>query len=212
MRTPEFDDGIEDVGARFSGDMSAANVRSALHGATRDTLENRIAGFERCARQILLDAGHDPNRPGYFEVPAEHFGIAAAHEILRRISIFRGAVADGNQPEAFWQVIKIEELATTYDFFVEYEPIIRRGRAFVKGPKNRRSDALGRAITRAFSQLGLDASAKTLVQFLVKVDKIEIEGGKVWISNKGREKKIILKSLHNRIAKIRGQLTGKQYS
>ncbi len=175
MSTLGFDDGIND----FSGDISAADVRNALHRAARDTIENRIAGFERCARQILLDAGHDPNRPSYFEVPAEHFGIAAAHEILRRISIFRGAVADGNQAEAIWQVTKIEGLTSTYDFFVDHESIIRRGQAFVKGPKNRRSDALGRAITEAFSQLGLAASAKTLVQFLVKVDKIEIEGGKV---------------------------------
>jgi len=210
MSTLEFDDGIKDISAGFSGDK--ADVRSALHRATRDTPENRIAGFERCARQILLDARHDPNRPGYFEVPAEHFGIATAHEILRRIRIFRGAVADGNQAEAFWQATKIEGLTSTYDFFVDYESIIRRGQAFVKGPKNRRSDALGRAITQAFSQLGLAASAKKLIQFLVEVDKIEIEGGKVWILDKGREKPITLKSLHNRIAKIRGQLTGKQYS
>jgi len=207
MSTRGFDEGTDD----FSGDMSAADVRNALHRATRDTFENRIASFERCARQILLDAGHDPNRPGYFEVPAEHFGIATAHEILRRINIFRGAVADGNQAEAIWQIVKIEDLTSIYDFFVDYESIIQRGQAFVKGPKNRRSDALGLAITEAFSQLGLLEPAKMLIQFLVKVGRIDVEGNNVWISNKGREKKIALKSLHNRIAKIRGQLTGKQH-
>ena len=105
----KFDNGIEtQLTLCLSGDMSAADVRETLHYAARSTLENRMCGIEGCARQILLDAGHDPERPGYFEAPPEHSRIALAHEILRRIGIFRCAASKGDHNEAACQAVRRE--------------------------------------------------------------------------------------------------------
>ena len=209
----KFDNGIEtQLTLCLSGDMSAADVRETLHYAARSTLENRMCGIEGCARQILLDAGHDPERPGYLEAPPEHSRIPVAHEILRRIGIFRSAAGKGDHNGAAWQAAQIERLATVHDFLADHASMIKRGRDFVNGPKNRRSDALGRAITKAFSLLGLNAPAAKVVEFLVKNEELEIEAGTVWISERGREKKIAVKTLQNRIAKIRGQLIAEQNS
>ena len=208
-----FDNGIEkQLTLCLSGDMSAADVRETLHYAARSTLEDRMCGIEGCARQILFDTGHDPERPGYFEEPPEHSRIALAHEILRRIGIFRCAAGKGDHNEAARQAAQIEHLATVHDFLADYASMIKRGRDFVNGPKNRRSDALGHAIIKAFSLLGLNTPAANLVEFLVKNKELEIEAGQVWISEKGREKKRAVKTLQNRIAKIRGQLTAEQNS
>src|SRR6266404_2215473 len=187
----------------LSGDMTAEDVRETLRYAAQSSHDRQISGIEQNARDMLQNVGHDPDRPGDLKAPAESRTIATAHSVLRHIRLWRNALASGDYHETLRRASEIWMLVSRHDFFIEHEAAIRRGHAFIEGPKRPRQDHLARAIEEAFSELGLDASANTLVQLLVKLRKIEIEGGKIWISDKGREKQITLKNVHNRIAKIR---------
>jgi hypothetical protein len=48
----------------IAGDMSAADAGETLRYVATDPLGRWVSNIERRARQILLEAGHDPSRPG----------------------------------------------------------------------------------------------------------------------------------------------------
>jgi hypothetical protein len=58
-----------------------------------DPLEQWVAKIEHRARQILLDAGHDPDKPGLLPEPLEQGGLLNdSHILLRHLNIFKSEV------------------------------------------------------------------------------------------------------------------------
>jgi hypothetical protein len=192
----------------LSADMTAEHVRDTLRYASEFNHDRQISELERRARQILMDAGHDPDRPGDLNARAESRTIATAHLVLRHIRLWRSAMASGDCHEVSTRASEIWSLVARHDFLIDNEAAIRRGRAFLEGPKRLRGDRLARAIKEAFFDLGLDAPVKKVRSWLLEheIIYIDTDGAIEWTSDKAREKTITLKSLENRVANIRGRL------
>jgi hypothetical protein len=203
----KFEDG--DLGTTFvcsiSGDMSAADVGQTLRYLARDKLGAWQLNIEQRARQILMHAGHNPDRPGDFGAPTKDSRLYSAHLILRHLRLLRSAIAGGDTKEAVWQAIQIENIASRHDFAVDHGSAIRRGRAFIAGPKKSRSDALARSIKAALVSLGLNAQATEVCEFLKGNPDFEIDddGTIFWTADNGRSRMTTFKSLKNRIANLR---------
>jgi hypothetical protein len=206
--TVTFQAGIEKrVCACLSGEMCVADVRETLQYVAEDKLGRWISDTERRARQILLDGGHNPDRPGDLAAPVSETRLYDAHLILRYVGILRTAMAEHNQDDAIWYAIQIEMIANRHDFFVDYGSASQRGQAFIEGPKKYRTDALTRAITQAFAALGQNASAARIFKFLKENNDFETDEGTIfWTSDNGREKQTSFKSLQNRITRLHSRL------
>ncbi len=131
-----------------------------------------------------------------------------ADRILRRIKIWRSAVAEGNIFEMIWQAILIERETNEHDFAIDHGPAILRGRAFENGPKGKRDDALSMLIKEALAALGTSASAKKVLDFLkanaTVVQEIDDDDLTIyWQTRSGRARKTTFKSFQNRLAKLK---------
>src|SRR6266404_1330841 len=124
IRAIMVNDGIQQrLVACLSGDMTPDDVRATLHHAAFGGLGDWLSQIETTARRIALAAGLDPNRPGYRERPIENGSEAdRADRILRRIKIWRSAVAEGNIFEMIWQAIQIERETNEHDFAIDHGP------------------------------------------------------------------------------------------
>ncbi len=171
---------------------------------SEDILDRWLSNVEHRARQILLDAGHDPSRPGLLPETFDHGCLLYdSHLLLRHLGIFRSEIIR-NMRDAIWRVVQISEIADKHDFFVDHGEAIKRGLAFINGPKNKRHDALAREIVGAFEILGPKASASQVLAFLEKTGKVEVEDERIYgKSYKGREKPPTFKAFRNRISKLR---------
>ncbi len=200
-----IDDGItKSFTPCLSSDMCAADVRDTLQYAARGGHERSISDIEQRARRPLLNAGYDPNRLGDVEFASENGELGDAYLILRRIGIFRSANANGDHEEAIYQAVAIEALASKHDFFVDYGSFIKRGRAFIEGPKQKRQDALARAIGKALAKLGPEATAEKVLNWL-RNNNFEIDEDRTvcWTSGRGKEKSTSFKSLEKRLVLLR---------
>jgi hypothetical protein len=189
----------------IAGDMSAADVGETLRYVASDPFGSWLSNVEHRARQILLDAGHDPSRPGLLPETLDHGCLLYdSHLLLRHLGIFRSEIIR-NMRDAIWRVVQISEIAKKHDFFVDHGEAIKRGLAFINGPKKKRHDALAREIVGAFELLGPKASASQVLAFLEKTGKVEVEDDKriYWKSHNGREKTATFKAFRNRISKLR---------
>jgi hypothetical protein len=189
----------------IAGDMSAADVGETLRYVASDSLDSWISNIEHRARQVLLDAGYDPHRPGLLRGPLEDGSLLYdSHLILRHLGIFRSEMV-GDPPAAIVRAVRIERIANKHDFFVEHGTAIRRGRHFIDGPKKKRKDALAREIVRAFENLDPRASACQVLAFLKQNEKFEVEDDQRihWTSDAGRPKTTTFKAFRNRISELR---------
>jgi hypothetical protein len=189
----------------IAGDMGAADVGETLRYVARDPLGSWASNIERRARQILLEAGHDPSRPGLFPEPQMDGSLLYdSHLILRHLGIFRSEIV-GDPPAAIGRAIRIERIANKHDFFVDHGDAIKRGRDFINGPKNKRKDALAREIIKALNNLGWKAGAGEILAFVKKNEKFEVEddGSILWTSDRGRLKPTTFKAFRNRISEMR---------
>jgi hypothetical protein len=191
----------------IAGDMTAANVGETLRyvAGAGDRLSRSLSNIEHRARQILLDAGHDPDRPGLLpESLDDGCLLYDSHLILRHLNIFRSeSISD--PPATAWRAILIDRIANKHDFLAEHGEAIRRGRKFISGPKKGRKDVLARAIIEALEKLGAKASARQVLAFLKKNTKFEIDDDDAihWTSTGGRERMTTFKACQNRIAELR---------
>ena len=191
----------------LSSDMTAADVRETLRyvAGDGDRLSCRFSDIDHRARQILLDAGHDPTQPGLLPEPLEVGCLLYdSHLLLRHLSIFRSELVSDAHAAA-WRAMQIERIANKHDFPVEHGASITRGRAFINGPKKERKDALARAILEALGNLPSTASPCQVLAFLKKNTKFEIDddGTIYWTSDRGRERMTTFKSFRNRISELR---------
>jgi hypothetical protein len=191
----------------LSGDMTAEDVRDTLHYAARSN-HGRQTDIERQARQILVGFGHDPDRPGDIKAPAESRTIVTAHSVLRHIRLWRNAMASGDCQEASRRASEIWSLVSRHDFLIDHEAAIRRGRAFIKGPKNRRTDALGEAIIKVLSEHGLELTAKQVAKKLKENRDLDVDEDYAifWKRASGKEKMTTFKALEKRLPGIRKAL------
>ena len=121
----------------IAGDMSAADVGETLRYVARDPLGSWLSNIEHRARQVLFDAGDDPDRPGLLRGPLEDGSLLYdSHLLLRHLDIFRSEVV-GDPPAAITRAIRIAGIANKHDFLAEHGTAIRRGRHFIDGPKKR---------------------------------------------------------------------------
>jgi hypothetical protein len=187
------------------GDMSAADAGETLRYVANDPIGSWVSNIEHRARQVLLDAGYDPHRPGLLRGPLEDGSLLYdSHLILRHLGIFRSEIV-GDPLAAITRAIRIQQIANKHDFFVEHGTAIRRGRHFIDGPKKKRKDALAREIIRAFENLDPRASACQVLAFLKDNTQFEIEddGSILWTSDSGKEKSTTFKAFRNRISELR---------
>jgi hypothetical protein len=191
--------------ACIHGAMKAADVAETLRYVATDSLERDLSKIERRARQVLLDAGHDPDKPGLVPEPLEQGSLLYdCHILLRYISIFRSEVS--NDPfAAISPAMKIASIATAHDLLVDHGQAIRRGRKFINGPKAKRMDKLAREIIKGFRKLGPNASAHQLLAFVKQNRDFEVEADDsiLWTSGAGEPRTTIFKTFRNRISKLR---------
>ena len=188
----------------LTGDMSAADVRDTLsHVARAASFEGWIADVEAYARNILGEAGHDPERPGCMLTPVEDGStLVIAHELLRLIRIARSAIKEQDAAYAAYISLRIGCLACKHDLRVQWERSALRGRSFIEGPKAKRTDALARVIDDALRERGRNASIEEVLDHLrgqtMIVDEIDEQGTIYW-KTRGREKETGLKAFRNRL-------------
>jgi hypothetical protein len=189
----------------IAGDMSAADVGETLRYVASDPFGSWLSNVEHRARQILLDAGHDPSRPGLLPETLDHGCLLYdSHLLLRHLGILRSEIIR-NMRDASWRVVQISEIAKKHDFFVDHGEAIKRGLAFINGPKNKRKDALAREIIKALNNLGRKAGAGQILAFVKKNEKFEVEDDKSihWTSDAGRPKMTTFQAFRNRIPELR---------
>jgi hypothetical protein len=189
----------------IAGDMSAADAGETLRYVASDPLGSWVSNIEHRARQVLLDAGYDPHRPGLLRGPLEDGSLLYdSHLILRHLGIFRSEIV-GDPLAALRRAVRIERIANKHDFFVDHGDAIKRGRDFINGPKNKRKDALAREIIKALNNLGRKAGAGQVLAFVKKNEKFEVEddGRIFWTSDSGRAKTTSFQAFRNRIPALR---------
>ena len=128
----------------LSGDMTLRDLCDTVdYVANLISFEGWIAEVERYARKILVEAGHDPEQPGWIPSPVDDGStLATAHLVLRWIRIARSEIKEGNAAQAAYSGIRIGCLVREHDFKVEWEGAALRGQAFIAGAKAPESTTL----------------------------------------------------------------------
>jgi hypothetical protein len=192
----------------LTGTMTRETIRDTLnHVADGASFEGWTRGPEQIAREMLADAGHDPDRPGLMPTPvADGSSLAAAHAILRWIRIARAEIRNGNSAAATYAGIQIGCLVREHDLNFDWGRAALRGQPFIEGPKAKRADALARLIRRAFEELEPKATAKAILDYIQTqtdvVQEVDDDGTIYW-RNRSSEKKTSFKAFSNRVAEQR---------
>ena len=101
----------------LSGDMTLRDLCDTVdYVANLISFEGWIAEVERYARKILVEAGHDPEQPGWIPSPVDDGStLATAHLVLRWIRIARSEIKEGNAAQAAYSGIRIGCLVREHD-------------------------------------------------------------------------------------------------